>query len=218
MEFNTHLAWLTPRTGPVVVGIAGGSGSGKSVIAHAIEDALSPHACLIAHDRYYRSLAHLPTHHRHTINFDHPDALETTLLVKHLNELRRGNPIQQPNYDFNTHTRLPSSTWTQPSAIIIIEGILVLHEKTLRAQMDLCVYVDTPSDVRLARRIKRDKISRGRDDTQTIEQYLETVLPMHTQYVEPSRAHADLVIPGGYRTGAVGTLIAALGALSSPSS
>jgi uridine kinase len=172
---------------PFVVGIAGGTASGKSSIADAVTVALD--ALRVTHDRYYRD-ADADT------NFDHPDSLETELLVTHLDALRAGRAAELPDYDFASHRRLPVRERVQPRAILVVEGILVLSHPELRARMDLTVFVDAPADVRLIRRVRRDVVERGRTVESVFSQYQTTVRPMHETYVEPSKAHAELVLDG----------------------
>jgi len=197
-----------PTAGPLIIGLGGGSGSGKTTIAHSIVDAIgSGSVALIQHDAYYRDQTHLPLEERAKVNYDHPDSLETDLLVHHLRELLAGRPIDRPVYDFTVHNRSADTVRVEPCPAVIVEGILVLYESTLRALMDLKVYVDTDADLRLARRWGRDITERGRTFDSVREQYLGTVRPMHLQFVEPSKRYADIVIPEGYNLGAVGTVI-----------
>ena len=213
-EFNAHSTWLQTLSSPLVVGIAGGSGSGKSRISEALEAALAPRLARLQHDSYYRDLSALPPEERRAFNFDHPDALETDLLIDHLDQLRAGRTVQLPEYDFSTHTRAPTTRTLRPAPVLLIEGIMVLHEPELRARMDLRIFVDAPPDIRLIRRLRRDLDERGRSPAQTMDQYLKTVRPMHRRFVEPSREAAHLVVPWGYTPGAVGTILAALRELS----
>lgn len=194
---------------PLIIGIGGGSGSGKTTIASALlEQAGHDNAALILHDSYYRDLAHLPLEERAAVNYDHPDSLETELLVEHLHALRHGAAIDKPLYDFTTHTRRAETERVEPRPVILIEGVLVLAEPALRAVMDLKIFVDTDSDLRFMRRLERDIKDRGRTLESVFEQYLATVRPMHVQFVDPSKAAADLVIPEGYNIGAVATVLA----------
>ncbi|MGE0790803.1 MAG: uridine kinase [Sandaracinaceae bacterium] len=185
---------------PYVVGVAGGTGSGKTTVAARIVGALSPeHVLVLQHDNYYRDRQDLSYDERCQLNFDHPDSLETTLLIEHLERLKRGETIEVPSYDFTTHRRKDETTTAGPKPIIIVEGILVFVEQALRDQLDLKLFVDTPADIRVFRRIRRDLEQRGRDFTSIREQYYATVRPMHLTYVEPSKAYADLIIPEGGR-------------------
>ncbi|MEX2323952.1 MAG: uridine kinase [Acidimicrobiia bacterium] len=197
-----------PSSGPLVIGIAGGSGSGKTTIAEAIVEAIGPEdVSLIQHDAYYRDLSHLPLEERSRINYDHPDSLETDLLVEHLTALRAGGAIDRPVYDFTVHNRSPETVRVEPSTVVVVEGIVVLWEPRLRELMDLKVYIDTDADLRIVRRLQRDIEERGRTFESVRTQYLETVRPMHLQFVEPSKRYADMIIPEGYNVGAVSTVI-----------
>ena len=182
---------------PYIVGIAGGTGAGKTSLAHMLFDCLGKDRAIgIAHDAYYRDFSHIPTDQRAQINFDHPDAIETDLLVRHLQALSRGETVLVPTYDFTTHSRTHRTLEICPRPVIIVEGILLLVEQILRDVLSLKIFVDTPSDVRLIRRINRDVDERGRTPESVTLQYLETVRPMHATYVEPSREYADLVVCG----------------------
>jgi len=196
--------WASSRT--IVIGLAGGSGSGKTTIAEALVDAIAGVA-YIRHDDYYRHRPELTFEERTKVNYDHPDSLETSLLVSHLKALRSGQPIERPVYDFTTHTRAAETVVVAPAPVVVVEGILVLAEVELRALMDLKIYVDTDADLRLARRLERDLHERGRTAESVLTQYLTTVRPMHMEFVEPSKQHADMIIPGGLQVGAVATVI-----------
>lgn len=191
---------------PLVIGIAGGSGSGKTTIAEALADAIDG-VTFIRHDDYYRHRPELTLEQRALLNYDHPDSLETDLLAEHLQMLRDGQPIDKPTYDFTNHIRSDKTIAIAPAPVVVIEGILVLAEPALRDHMDLKVFVDTDADLRLARRLERDITERGRTADSVLRQYLATVRPMHLQFVEPSKKHADIIIPGGMRIGAVATII-----------
>lgn len=195
-----------------VLGIAGGSGSGKTTLARSLAAALPEGSSLtLAHDSYYRHRPELSAEEREKINFDHPSALDNELLASHLDALRRGDPIAIPHYDFTTHLRSERTTSVGPAPIVIVEGILVLADPSLRHRMDLKVYVDTDADVRVLRRIRRDVHERGRELDQIRRQYYDTVRPMHSEFVEPSKRHADLVIVEGRATEmAVDTVVAKL--------
>jgi len=183
----------------IVLGIAGGTGSGKTTLAKGIKDALDKDAVLLCHDFYYNKNEELPYEERCVLNYDHPESLETDLLIKQVNELREGRIIERPVYSFVTHTRLKETIEVKPAKVIIIEGVLLFENPELRNVMDIKVYVDTDSDIRLSRRIKRDVNERGRSLNSVLEQYVNTVKPMHEQFVEPSRKYADVIIPeGGY--------------------
>ncbi len=182
---------------PYIVGIAGGTGAGKTSFAHILFDCLGEdRATGIAYDAYYRDFSHISADQRAQINFDHPDALETDLLVQHLQALSRGETVSIPTYDFTTHSRTHRTLEICPRPVIIVEGILLLVEQILRDVLDLKIFVDTPPDIRLIRRISRDVDERGRTPESVALQYLETVRPMHDTYVEPSRKYADLIVCG----------------------
>ena len=181
-----------------VLGVAGGTGSGKTTVAQKIVQGLPEGAAvLIDHDSYYRDRSHLPAEQRQAINYDHPDAIETELLVAHLGELRAGRAVEVPRYDFRQHARRADTRRVTPAPVIIVEGILVLAEERLRAAIDLKLFVDTDSDIRLMRRMRRDMEQRDRTFDQVHDQYFSTVRPMHLQFVEPSKRFADLIIPEG---------------------
>lgn len=181
-----------------VVGIAGGTGSGKTTVARKIAASLpSEHVATIEYDAYYRDRSDLTPEARAQLNFDHPDALETELLVEHLRALREGRPVEVPAYDFVTHRRRPERRLLQPATVVIVEGILVFVHEKLRELMDIKLFVDTDTDVRVFRRIRRDIEQRGRTFESVREQYYRTVRPMHLQFVEPSKRWADLIIPEG---------------------
>lgn len=191
---------------PLIIGIAGGSGSGKSTIAAAVVGAL-PGIQLIQHDSYYRHRPELSFEERSQVNYDHPDSLETDLLIKHLQDLAAGNAVEVPTYDFTRHLRAPTTTVVEPAAVVIVEGILVMADPDLRPHLDLKIYVDTDPDLRLARRLRRDIDERGRTAASVLDQYLATVRPMHLDFVEPSKRYADLIIPEGYNPRAVATVV-----------
>lgn len=182
----------------VVIGIAGGSGSGKTTVQRRIMERFGSTAiALMEHDVYYRDLSHLPFEKRTQFNFDHPNALETELMVEQLDALLSGSPIEKPTYDFTNHQRLPETDRIEPRPVVIVEGILVLAEPALRERMDIKLYVDTAPDVRLMRRIERDINERGRTLESVLAQYRRTVRPMHLEFVGPSKRHADVIIPRG---------------------
>jgi uridine kinase len=186
------------RKPPLVLGIAGGSGSGKSTIARSILEALpAGQGILLQQDHYYRAQSHLPLAERASVNYDHPDALELDLLTTHLDELRTGNPIVRPTYDFTTHDRAKEGLHIEPAPVIVVEGILVLADDRLRSRFEVKLFVDTDSDIRLMRRIRRDLEQRGRTFAQIRKQYYESVRPMHLAFVEPSKRFADVIIPEG---------------------
>jgi len=187
------------KSKPIVIGVAGGSGSGKTTIINSIIDELIDYDIVtIQHDSYYKDNRHLPFYEREKINYDHPDALETNLLVQHLKELITGREIEAPVYDFTKHTRKKYGEKKKPAQIVIVEGILIFVEKELRELMDVRIFVSTNSDIRFIRRLKRDMAERNRSMDSVINQYLKSVRPMHLSYVEPSRRHADIVIPEGH--------------------
>jgi uridine kinase len=181
------------------IGVAGGSGSGKTCVAQAIREALEGDAVLLDMDSYYRPLDHLTLAEREETNFDHPDALDIPLMIEQVNALRTGRGIDKPVYDFTRHTRFPDRVRVEPSDVIICEGILLFAFPELRRLFDIKVYVDVPDDIRFIRRLKRDVAKRGRTFESVIEQYLGTVRPMHLEFVEPSRRFADVIIPEGGR-------------------
>jgi uridine kinase len=181
-----------------VIGIAGGTGSGKTTIARSLNDTLARHeVTLIEQDCYYRDLSHLSYEERTKENFDHPQAIELSLLTAHVDALCRGEAIDKPRYDFATHVREEVTDRVDPKPVVIVEGILVLVDQALRSRFDLKVFVDTDADIRLMRRIRRDLEQRGRTFAQVRKQYYESVRPMHLAFVEPSKRHADVVIPEG---------------------
>jgi len=183
---------------PVIIGIAGGTGSGKTTVARAIYDRVgSGRIEWISHDSYYRNFDGLSTAERHKINFDHPDSLETELLIRHLDVLAKGSSVEVPMYDFATHSRRTDTQRVEPKRVIIVEGILVLAEAELRKRIDIKLFVDTPADIRFVRRLTRDIQTRGRSLDSVVQQYLTTVRPMHEEFVEPSKRYADLIIPEG---------------------
>jgi uridine kinase len=203
------------RTPPLVIGIAGGTGSGKTTVANVIIDRVGAnHIALLPHDAYYKDLAQLEPAQRALINFDHPDSLETSLLVEHIKCLKNHQPIELPVYDFKTHTRTKRSTHIEPQPVILVEGILILAEKDLRELFDVKIYVDTDADIRFIRRLERDIAERGRTSTSVINQYMTTVRPMHMEFVEPSKRYADVIIPeGGLNTVAMDMVVARVEAL-----
>lgn len=183
---------------PVFIGIAGGTGSGKTTVARALYDRVGRDRIeWISHDSYYRDFEGLSTEELHKINFDHPDSLESELLARHIDVLRKGSAVEVPVYDFATYARKPETQRVEPRKVVIIEGILVLAEPELRRRIDIKLFVDTPPDIRFMRRLMRDIRSRGRSLESVVEQYLTTVRPMHEEFVEPSKRHADLIIPEG---------------------
>jgi uridine kinase len=183
---------------PLVVGVAGGTGSGKTTIAHAILERVGQERiAYIQHDSYYRDLSHLPVAQRARSNFDHPDALEDPLLVEQLQSLIAGQAVEVPLYDFTTHSRLRETRHVAAQPVILLEGILILANRELRELMDVRIYVDTDPDIRFIRRLERDIRERGRSLRSVVDQYLQTVRPMHLEFVEPSKRYADVIIPEG---------------------
>jgi uridine kinase len=195
-----------------VIGVAGGSGSGKTTVVRRIVDSLGlEHVTLLQHDRYYRDRNDLRLEERAALNYDHPNSLETDLLVRHVQELKSGKSIEVPTYDFTRHARLSERETVQPRRALIVEGILVFTDAALRDLMDIKVFVDTDSDTRFIRRLQRDVAERGRTMESVIDQYLNTVRPMHLEFVEPSKRYADVIIPlGGHNTVAVDLLLTML--------
>lgn len=204
---------------PIILGVAGGSGSGKTTIVREIVQALGPdRISVIHHDSYYCDRSSVPAEERESLNYDHPDALETRLLVRHLEELRAGRAVEVPVYDFSTHTRTERVEHVQPCPIVIVEGILILAERALRELMDIRVFVRTDADLRVIRRIERDVAQRERSLDSVVEQYVKTVRPMHLEFVEPSERWAHVIIPeGGHNRVGVEMLIARVKALGSES-
>lgn len=182
----------------MIIGICGGTGSGKTTVARRILEAVDrDYVAYLQHDSYYRNLGDMPVELRHQINFDHPDALDNDLFANHIRALRAGEAIEMPLYDFATHTRQPETVRVEPRPILILEGILIFSDAKLRELMDLKIFVDTADDLRFIRRLRRDVSERGRSVELVIKQYLETVRPMHEQFVEPSKRYADVIIPEG---------------------
>ena len=195
---------------PVIIGIAGGTGSGKTTVARAIYDRVgSDRIEWISHDSYYRNFDALPPEERAKINFDHPDSLESELLTRHLDVLCKGSSVDVPVYDFATHSRRADTQHVEARKVIIVEGILVLAEPELRKRINIKLFVDTPADIRFVRRLTRDIESRGRSLQSVVQQYMNTVRPMHEEFVEPSKRYADLIIPeGGENQVAIDAIIA----------
>ncbi len=179
------------------IGIAGGSGSGKTTLAKRLEECFGDQLSLLRHDDYYKSRSHLSLEERAALNYDHPDAFDNDLLVKHLDELRAGRDIACPVYNYAQHDRSDETRLVQSAEVIVIEGILIFENPEVLDRLDIKIFVDTDADVRIVRRIKRDVDERGRDLDSVISQYLATVKPMHEAFVEPSKRHADIIVPEG---------------------
>jgi len=181
-----------------IIGIAGGTGSGKTTVVRKIVEALPPHyVTVVPLDSYYNDTSHMTEEERHAINFDHPDAFDWKLLNRQIQELRAGKAVEQPTYSYLKCNRLPETVHVEPKPVIIIEGIMTLVNKKLRDMMDLKIFVDTDSDERLIRNIQRDVVERGRTVDMVISRYLDVLKPMHEQFIEPSKKHADVIIPQG---------------------
>jgi uridine kinase len=200
---------------PVLIGVAGGSGSGKTTVSNAILEGVGrERIAYLQHDAYYRDRSHIPLSQRAQVNYDHPDSLETELLVAHLRELRAGRSIEAPLYDFAQHVRRKETRHVDPQPVILVEGILIFADRTLREMFDIKIFVDTDPDIRFIRRLKRDITERGRTAESVIKQYEDTVRPMHLEFVEPSKRYADLIIPeGGFNTIAIDFVIARINAM-----
>jgi uridine kinase len=197
---------------PLIMGIAGGSGSGKSTVARKIAEALTPASvAFIDMDAYYRNHVELTLEERRHLNWDHPDAFDLDLLASHLDALARGEPIEKPVYDYASHLREARTERVPPADVVVVDGILLFVDARVRDRCDVKVFVDTDADVRLIRRIRRDIAERGRPLEEVLEQYLSTVQPMHLQFVEPSKRYADIIMPrGGHNTVAINLIIATI--------
>jgi uridine kinase len=206
---------MTEQTPPLVIGIAGGTGSGKTTVANVIlERAGAEHIAFLPHDAYYKDLKDLPRAQRDLVNFDHPDSLETDLLVAHLKRLRQWQPVEIPVYNFTTHSRTSQTRRLDPQPILLVEGILIFAEPALRDLFDVKIFVDTAPDLRFIRRLQRDIVERGRSVESVIHQYQTTVRPMHLEFVEPSKRYADVIIPeGGHNTVAMDMVVARIESL-----
>ena len=186
----------------MIIGICGGTGSGKTTIARRIVETVgASNVVLVEQDSYYRNLSDMPLDERHQANFDHPDSIDSDMLVNHIMRLKQGLSIEMPLYDFVTHTRSDRIETIEPRPVVIVEGILIFAEPRVLDLLDLRVFVDTPDDIRLMRRLRRDINERGRTFERTLEQYERTIRPMHFEFVEPSKRNADIIIPEGSNTG-----------------
>ena len=210
-----HPEPLVHRTAPLVIGIAGGSGSGKTTVAQEILQRVGPaRIAFLQHDSYYKDLSGLPPTQRAQVNFDHPNSLETDLLAHHIAALRDGKAVEVPIYDFSTHSRTDRTFSVQARGVILVEGILIFTEAALRQMFDVKIFVDTDSDIRFIRRLERDLAERGRTTESVIKQYQSTVRPMHLEFVEPSKRYADVIIPeGGFNTAALDMVVARIESL-----
>jgi uridine kinase len=183
---------------PLVIGVAGGSGSGKTTVSNAILDRVGrERIAFLQHDSYYHDLSHLPLEERRQVNFDHPDAFDNELFVRHLDALLEGRAVDVPAYDFAAYVRLEATEPVRPQPVVLVEGILIFGDTALRQRMDVKLFVDAEGDMRFIRRLQRDVAERGRSVTSVIDQYLHTVRPMHLEFVEPTKRYADIIIPRG---------------------
>ncbi len=205
------------RATPLVIGIAGGSGSGKTTLAHHILERVGVgRIAYLPHDAYYKDLGDLPPNQRAEINFDHPDSLDSELLAEHIRQLKNHHPVEIPIYDFKAHRRTDRTLRVEPRSVVMVEGILIFAERSVRELLEVKIFVDTDSDMRFIRRLERDLFERGRSTESVIRQYLSTVRPMHLEFVEPSKRYADIIIPeGGLNAVAMELVVARLRALLS---
>ncbi len=203
------------RTTPLIIGIAGGTGSGKTTVASVVLKRVgADHIVILPHDAYYKDLGDLPLADRSQFNFDHPDSLDTPLLIQHVKQLKSGQPADLPVYDFKTHSRTSQTVHIEPMEVIVVDGILIFAEPGLRALFDVKIFVDTDADIRFIRRLQRDIAERGRTIESVIRQYMTTVRPMHMEFVEPSKRYADVIIPeGGHNEVAMDMVVARIEAL-----
>jgi len=206
---------MKKKPDPLVIGIAGGSGSGKTTVSQAILERVGrERIAYLPHDAYYKDLSHMPPEKRHEVNFDHPNSLESELLTEHIIKLKQCKPIEMPVYDFKNHVRTSQVRTIDPHGVILVEGILIFGEKCLRDLFDVKIFVDTDNDLRFIRRLTRDITERGRSTESVITQYLNTVRPMHLEFVEPSKRYADVIIPeGGFNVVAMEMVIARIESL-----
>lgn len=185
----------------MIIGICGGTGSGKTTIARRIVEAVGKeNVILVEQDSYYRNLADMPLDERHQANFDHPDSIDSEMMINHIKRLKGGYSVEMPIYDFKTHTRSDQTEHIPPKPVVIVEGILIFSESRVLDLLDVRVFVDTPDDIRFIRRLRRDVADRGRTMESVIAQYFATVRPMHFEFVEPSKRNADIIIPEGGNT------------------
>ncbi|MFC2028475.1 uridine kinase [Chloroflexota bacterium] len=200
---------MSKNNNPLIIGIAGGSGSGKTTVAQSILQRVGPERiAYLQHDQYYKDLSGLPPAQRAAINFDHPNSLETSLMIQHVEALRGGQPVEVPIYDFSTHSRTENTFTVQSRRVVLVEGILIFIESQLRELFDVKIYVDTDPDIRFIRRLQRDISERGRSMESVIKQYMATVRPMHLEFVESSKRFADIIIPeGGYNDAALDMVV-----------
>jgi uridine kinase len=203
---------------PVVIGVAGGSGSGKTTVSQAILDRVGrERIAFLQHDSYYHDLSHLPLEQRRLVNFDHPHAFDNALFIAHLDALIRGEPVAMPTYDFAAYVRLPEVVVVAPQPVVMLEGILIFADVALRERMDVKLFVDAEGDLRVIRRLQRDLRERGRTVESVIDQYLRTVRPMHLEFVEPTKRYADIIIPrGGLNAIAIDMIVARIESLLIP--
>lgn len=189
---------MQERSTPLVIGIAGGSGSGKTTLANLILDRVGrERIAYLPHDAYYKDLSALPPNQRTAVNFDHPDSLDTELLIEHVRALIAGKSVEIPLYDFKTHTRTTQTIRVDPRPVVMVEGILIYVDRELRELLEVKIFVDTDADIRFIRRLDRDLRERGRTTDYVVRQYLSTVRPMHMEFVEPSKRYADVIVPEG---------------------
>lgn len=209
---------MIDHTTPLTIGIAGGSGSGKTTVAQTILQRVGPdQIAFLQHDQYYKDLSGLPPVQRAAINFDHPNSLETSLLVEHIELLKQGHSVEVPLYNFATHSRTNQTFTVNPRRVVLVEGILIFTEPVLRDLFDVKIFVDTDSDLRFIRRLQRDIAERGRSTESVIQQFLNTVRPMHLEFVEPSKRYADVIIPeGGFNTAAMDMVVSRIESLLNP--
>lgn len=196
---------------PVIIGIAGGTGSGKTCVTKAIQESISDHITVIPQDAYYKNFTDLNYEQRNAINYDHPSAIDTELLINHIRALKDSVPVNQPIYDFKSHSRAEETCKVYPNTIIVIEGILIFENEEIRKLLDIKIYVDTDSDIRILRRIERDMAERGRTLESIMHRYRTMVRPMHIRFVEPTKRYADIIVPeGGHNKIAIDMIISRL--------